>query len=63
MTDLDRVKYLDSILVPLRGFDGHGHFKTLLVSLRRRALYEIFRKTPKFKRSSIWTFSLVNNSL
>lgn len=49
MTDLDRVKYLDSILVPLRGFDGHGHFKTLLVSLRRRALYEILEKHPNLK--------------
>lgn len=49
MTDLDRVKYLDSILVPLRGFNGHGHFKTLLVSLRRRALYEILEKHPNLK--------------
>lgn len=49
MTDLDRVKYLDSILVTLRGFDGHGHFKTLLVSLRRRALYEILEKHPNLK--------------
>lgn len=49
MTDLDRVKYLDSILVPLRGFDGHGHFKTLLVSLRRRALCEILEKHPNLK--------------
>lgn len=49
MTDLDRVKYLDSILVPLRGFDGYGHFKTLLVSLRRRALYEILEKHPNLK--------------
>lgn len=49
MTDLDWVKYLDSILVTLRGFDGHGHFKTLLVSLRRRALYEILEKHPNLK--------------
>lgn len=33
MIDLDWVKYLDLILVFLRGFDGYGYFKILLVFL------------------------------
>lgn len=48
--------------IDLRGIDGHGHFKTELISLERRPLYKNIRKYQHLK-GKIYDFLKLNNSL
>lgn len=42
-------------------FDGRGHFKTLLISWKRRALYKDIQKLSNFKANIFGIFLLIDS--
>lgn len=42
-------KCLNHFLIPIKGVDGRGHFKTLFISFSRRAKYKNIGKYQKEK--------------
>lgn len=44
----------------LRGLDGHGHFKTISIFLKRRTPYKKYRKNYPILKLKYLDFSLLN---
>lgn len=45
-------KCLNHFLIPIKGVDGRGHFKTLFISFSRRAKYKNIGKYLNLKRKN-----------